>query len=126
MIWAQQSPSREDRLIGATLATPNGYASASSVAIIPHGNAVGSSAIVIIAVIGSALRLYDGLISSVLWCKDKADLLGWSQKDERGRCMTVQRSFKWHHFQSDIILLCVRWYLRVRHVTHSTIPFETE
>jgi hypothetical protein len=23
-----------------------------------------------------------------------------------------QHPFKWRHFQSDIILLCVRWYLR--------------
>ena len=26
--------------------------------------------------------------------------------------MTEQHSFKWRHFQPDIILLCVRWYLR--------------
>ena len=26
--------------------------------------------------------------------------------------MTAQPPFKWHHFQADIILLCVRWYLR--------------
>jgi transposase, IS6 family len=26
--------------------------------------------------------------------------------------MTDQHPFKWRHFQSDIILLCVRWYLR--------------
>ncbi len=26
--------------------------------------------------------------------------------------MTDQQPFKWRHFQSDIILLCVRWYLR--------------
>ncbi len=26
--------------------------------------------------------------------------------------MTEQQPFKWRHFQSDIILLCVRWYLR--------------
>jgi transposase, IS6 family len=26
--------------------------------------------------------------------------------------MTEQHPFKWRHFQSDIILLCVRWYLR--------------
>jgi transposase-like protein len=26
--------------------------------------------------------------------------------------MTVQTPFKWRHFQPDIILLCVRWYLR--------------
>lgn len=26
--------------------------------------------------------------------------------------MTEQYPFKWRHFQSDIILLCVRWYLR--------------
>jgi transposase-like protein len=26
--------------------------------------------------------------------------------------MTEQHPFKWRHFQSDIILLCIRWYLR--------------
>src|SRR6266567_5647604 len=26
--------------------------------------------------------------------------------------MTEQHPFKWRHFQSDLILLCVRWYLR--------------
>jgi IS6 family transposase len=26
--------------------------------------------------------------------------------------MTEQNHFKWRHFQADIILLCVRWYLR--------------
>jgi transposase, IS6 family len=26
--------------------------------------------------------------------------------------MTEQNPFKWRHFQSDIILLCVRWHLR--------------
>jgi hypothetical protein len=40
--------------------------------------------------------------------------------------MTEQHLFKWRHFQADIILLCVRWYLRVRHVTDCSIPSETE
>jgi len=26
--------------------------------------------------------------------------------------MSSQNPFKWRHFQADIILLCVRWYLR--------------
>ena len=26
--------------------------------------------------------------------------------------MHAQSPFKWRHFQADIILLCVRWYLR--------------
>ncbi len=26
--------------------------------------------------------------------------------------MTEQQPFKWRHFQAEIILLCVRWYLR--------------
>ena len=34
--------------------------------------------------------------------------------------------FKWHHFEAEIILLCVRWYLRVRHVTDCSIPSETD
>jgi hypothetical protein len=34
--------------------------------------------------------------------------------------------FKWRHFEAEIILLCVHWYLRVRHVTDCSIPYETE
>lgn len=26
--------------------------------------------------------------------------------------MTTQALFKWRHFETEIILLCVRWYLR--------------
>ena len=26
--------------------------------------------------------------------------------------MTTQAPFKWRHFEAEIILLCVRWYLR--------------
>jgi transposase, IS6 family len=26
--------------------------------------------------------------------------------------MTEQNPFKWRHFQADIILLCIHWYLR--------------
>ncbi|GHO63832.1 hypothetical protein KSC_027240 [Ktedonobacter sp. SOSP1-52] len=26
--------------------------------------------------------------------------------------MTEQQPFKWHHFEAEIILVCVRWYLR--------------
>ena len=26
--------------------------------------------------------------------------------------MTEQNPFKWRHFQAEIILLCVRWYVR--------------
>lgn len=31
---------------------------------------------------------------------------------KRGLSKTEQNPFKWRHFQADIILLCVRWYLR--------------
>ena len=40
--------------------------------------------------------------------------------------MDDQDPFKWRHFEAEIILLCVRWYLRVRHVTQGSIPSETE
>ena len=40
--------------------------------------------------------------------------------------MNPQDPFKWRHFEAEIILLCVRWYLRVRHVTHGNIPSETD
>jgi len=39
--------------------------------------------------------------------------------------MNIQNPFKWRHFESDIILLCVRWYLHVRHVTRDEIPGAT-
>jgi IS6 family transposase len=26
--------------------------------------------------------------------------------------MTQQRPFKWRHFEAEIMLLCVRWYVR--------------
>ena len=34
------------------------------------------------------------------------------EKSKRGLIMTEQNPFKWRHFQADIILSCVRWYLR--------------
>ncbi len=33
-------------------------------------------------------------------------------KDEKRTLMTTQAPFKWRHFEGEIILLCVRWYLR--------------
>lgn len=33
-------------------------------------------------------------------------------KDEKKSQMTTQAPFKWRHFEAEIILLCVRWYLR--------------
>src|SRR5437588_13104152 len=34
------------------------------------------------------------------------------EKSERGFTMGEQHPFKWRHFETEIILLCVRWYLR--------------
>src|SRR5258708_9766649 len=47
-----------------------------------------------------------------LCCKKKADLLGWRERRKRGSIMTEQHPFKWRHFEAEIILLCIRWYLR--------------
>jgi transposase, IS6 family len=47
-----------------------------------------------------------------LCCKKEADLLEWTETSKRGPVTTELHSFKWRHFQSEIILLCVRWYLR--------------
>ncbi len=47
-----------------------------------------------------------------LCCKKETDLLKLGEKRTRGLIMTEQHPFKWRHFQSDLILLCVRWYLR--------------
>lgn len=42
----------------------------------------------------------------------KVDLVKWVKTCQRGPTMIDQHPFKWRHFQSDFILLCVRWYLR--------------
>lgn len=34
-------------------------------------------------------------------------------KDEKRTLMTAQAPFTWRHFEAEIILLCVRWYLSV-------------
>jgi transposase-like protein len=34
------------------------------------------------------------------------------KEDKRESTMTEQHPFKWRHFEAEIILLCVRWYLR--------------
>src|ERR1700730_14488858 len=34
------------------------------------------------------------------------------KKEEKDLIMTEQNPFKWRHFQADMILLCVRWYVR--------------
>src|SRR6266567_9320649 len=47
-----------------------------------------------------------------LCCKNEANLLEWREKRTRGPVMVELHPFKWRHFQADIILLCVRWYLR--------------
>jgi hypothetical protein len=40
--------------------------------------------------------------------------------------MAEPHPFKWRHFEVEITLLCVCWYLRVRHVTYHGILSETE
>ena len=40
--------------------------------------------------------------------------------------MNQQNPFKWRHFEAEIILLCVWWYLRVRHVTDFSILPQAE
>jgi IS6 family transposase len=49
-----------------------------------------------------------------LWlcCKKKADLLWLVKKKKRDPIMIEQHPFKWRHFEAEVILLCVRWYLR--------------
>jgi len=48
-----------------------------------------------------------------LCCKKKADPLQWREKKKVSIMSNQsQNPFKWRHFQADIILLCVRWYLR--------------
>jgi transposase-like protein len=33
------------------------------------------------------------------------------KKEEKDLIMAEQNPFKWRHFQADMILLCVRWYV---------------
>ncbi len=40
--------------------------------------------------------------------------------------MNPLNPFKWRHFEAEIILLCVRWYVRVRHVTDFSILPQAE
>src|SRR5712692_6610788 len=49
-----------------------------------------------------------------LCCKHKGDAVNLGQFCcVRGTCfMDKSTPFKWRHFEADIILLCVRWYLR--------------
>src|SRR5450432_3708080 len=47
-----------------------------------------------------------------LCCKKKADLLWLVKKKKRDPIMIEQHPFKWRHFEAEILLLCVRWYLR--------------
>ncbi|GHO80139.1 hypothetical protein KSD_79100 [Ktedonobacter sp. SOSP1-85] len=46
--------------------------------------------------------------------KKEADLLEWREKAKEVSFMRIQSQnpFKWRHFQSEIISLCVRWYVR--------------
>jgi hypothetical protein len=37
---------------------------------------------------------------------------GRTRRKEKRMAMAVQPPFKWRHFEAEIILLCVRWYLR--------------
>jgi transposase-like protein len=57
--------------------------------------------------------LYKWVEGHLRWlcCKKEADLLKLAKR-AKGGFMTEQHPFKWRHFQADIILLCVRWYLR--------------
>ncbi len=36
--------------------------------------------------------------------------------------MTEEHPFKWRHYEAEIILLCIRWYLRVRHWSEPILP----
>src|SRR6266849_10469442 len=49
-----------------------------------------------------------------LCCKNAGDLVSSASiQESRGvPFMNNQSPFKWRHFEADIILLCVRWYLR--------------
>ncbi len=43
----------------------------------------------------------------------KRKLIWYSwEKNKRGPIIAEQQSFKWRHFEAEIILVCVRWYLR--------------
>lgn len=47
-----------------------------------------------------------------LCCKDGTSSGRIEQKDEKIVIIATQTLFKWRHFEAEVILLCVRWYLR--------------
>lgn len=47
---------------------------------------------------------------AVLQKENSSDMMG--SKDEKRTGMTMQAPFKWRHFEAEILLLCIRWYLR--------------
>ena len=34
------------------------------------------------------------------------------KEEQREPIMTEQHPFKWRHYEAEVLLLCVRWYLR--------------
>ncbi|GHO50353.1 hypothetical protein KSX_85160 [Ktedonospora formicarum] len=57
-----------------------------------------------------------GASGTIVGCVAKTKLIGYSGEKRANEVSSMsnpsQNPFKWRHFQSDIILLCVRWYLR--------------
>lgn len=45
-------------------------------------------------------------------CKESADLVKLGKAEQRGSTIAERNPFTWRRFQVDIMLLCVRWYLR--------------
>jgi hypothetical protein len=39
-------------------------------------------------------------------------LIDWPNSISMGAALTKSNPFKWRHYQPEIILLCLRWYLR--------------
>jgi hypothetical protein len=66
----------------------------------------------VIPVVRSYKRVSRSGYQSGLCCKEKADLVKWVEKRIRGLVMRDLHPFKWRHFEAEIILLCIRWYLR--------------
>jgi transposase, IS6 family len=53
------------------------------------------------------------IISYLAGCVAKRKLICQThEKKQRESLMTEQYPFKWRHYEAEIILLCVRWYLR--------------
>ncbi len=69
--------------------------------------------------LGATAAYMHGMGTIGLCCKNAGGMVNSAVfKNSRGvPLMSQQSPFKWRHFEAEIILLCVRWYLRYASAT---------